>query len=197
MATRHQAGLRFSVSRRAKRPFEVAVVHQARGSRLLRNHDVARFKGRTGSFTWSGAGAPDGWYVVRFRMALKGGVSDVRRISLLRVNGRFVGRPPSHLKDTCGALNSFKLQRPVFGGAGARPLKISYELPRGVDRVTVVASARGRVVKRFKGTGADAGHEYRLVLAAAGIKRGTDVEVRITVVRAGSRQSSVLVSRRI
>jgi hypothetical protein len=94
-------------------------------------------------------------------------------------------------------LKSFKLQRPVFGGAGARGLKISYELPRGVDSVKVVASAHGRVLRRFKNAGADTGREYRLLLGAKQIKRGTDVQVRITVVRAGSRQSSVLVSRRI
>jgi hypothetical protein len=195
-ATGLGAGLRFSVSRRTKRPFVVAVVQQARGTKLVRNHSVAQFKGRTGSFTWSGAGAPDGWYVVRFRMPLTGG-SDVRRISLRRVHGRFAGRPPSYLRDPCGALRSFKLQRPVFGGAHGRSLKISYSLPRGVDSVKVVASARGRVLRRFKGTGADAGTDYQLVLPVAGIKRGTDVQVRVTVVRAGSRQSSVLVSRRI
>jgi hypothetical protein len=196
-ASGHRGGIRFTVSRRTKRPFEVAVVQQARGSKLVRNRNVALFKNRTRSFDWSGKGAPEGWYVVRFRMALKGGGSDVRRISMRRARGRFGRRPPSHLKDNCGALKSFKLQRPVFGGAGARGLKISYELPRGVDRVDVVASARGRVLRRFKGEGADAGREYRLLLAAKRIKRGTDVQVRITVVRAGSRQSAVLVSRRI
>jgi hypothetical protein len=190
-------GLKLIVSRRTKRPFEVAVVQQARGQKLVDNRDVARFRGRTHSFTWSGAGAADGWYVVRFRMPLANGTSDVRRISLRRVNGRFVHRPPSHLKDSCGALNSFKLQRPVFGGASGRGLKISYSLPRGVDSVSVVASANGKVLRRFKGTGADSGREYRLLLPASGIKRGTDVQVRITVVRAGTRTSSVLVSRRI
>jgi hypothetical protein len=190
-------GLKLIVSRRTKRPFEVAVVQQARGKKLVDNRDVARFLGRTHSFTWSGAGAADGWYVVRFRMPLANGTSDVRRISLRRVNGRFVHRPPSHLKDSCGALNSFKLQRPVFGGASGRGLKISYSLPRGVDSVSVVASANGKVLRRFKGTGADSGREYRLLLPASGIKRGTDVQVRITVVRAGTRTSSVLVSRRI
>jgi hypothetical protein len=185
------------VSRRAKRPFEVAVVQQARGHKLLKNRDVARFTGRTHSFTWSGRGAANGWYVVRFRMPLGNGKSDVRRVSLRRVHGRFVRRPASHLRDTCGPLNSFKLQRPVFGGAGSRPLKITYSLPRGVDRVSVVASARGKVLRRFKKTGADAGREYMLQLPATGIRRGTDVQVRITVVRAGTRTSSVLVSRRI
>ncbi|MEA2430676.1 MAG: hypothetical protein QOI19_1149 [Thermoleophilaceae bacterium] len=190
-------GIRFTVSRRTDRPFEVAVVQQAAGTKLVRNKTVALFKNRKGSFTWSGAGARDGWYVVRFRMTLQGGGSDVRRISMRRAGGHFGKRPPSHLKDSCGALKSFKLQRPVFGGVGARPLKISYELPRGVDSVKVEASARGRLLRRFKGTGSDAGQVYQLVLPASGIKRGTDVQVRITVVRAGSRQSSVLVSRRI
>lgn len=190
-------GLKFGVSRRTKRPFEVAVVQQARGRHLTRNRTVARFAARTRSFVWSGEGASDGWYVVRFRMPLKGGGSDVRRIALRRVHGKFVERPDSYLKDNCAALQSFKLQRPVFGGANDRPLKIQYKLPRGVDSVSVVASAHGKTLRRFKGTGADAGRFYTVELPAKGIKRGTDVSVRITVVRAGSRQSAVLVSRRI
>jgi hypothetical protein len=187
-------GLRFQVTRRSKRPFEVAVVQQARGSKLVSNRTVARFAGATGSLTWSGAGAEDGWYVVRFRMRLAGGASDVRRVSVRRVGGRFVNRPPSYLRNRCGALDSFKLQRPVFG---ARGLKISYRLPRGVDTVSVVASARGRVIRRFRGTGAGGGRTYRLLLPARHIRAGTDVQVRLTVVRAGSRQGSLLVSRRL
>jgi hypothetical protein len=190
-------GLRFNVSRRSKRPFEVAVVQQARGRHLTKNHTVARFTARTHSFTWSGAGASDGWYVVRFRMQLKGGGSDVRRVSMRRVHGAFVRRPASHLKDNCGALQSFKLQRPVFGGSGNRALKITYKLPRGVDSVSVVASARGKVLRRFKRESTEAGRFHALELPAGGIKRGTDVKVRITIVRAGSRQSVVLVSRRV
>ena len=190
-------GLEFVVARRQKRPFEVRVVQQARGRHLTRNRLVAFFSGKTKTFQWSGNGATDGWYVVRFRMPLKGGGSDVRRVALRRRNGKFVNRPASYLKDPCGALSSFKLQRPVFGGNRNRGLKITYRLPRGVDRVDVKASARGRVIKRFKNSGDDGKRTYRLLLPARGIRRGTDVRVRITVKRAGSRQSSVLVSRRI
>jgi hypothetical protein len=192
-----EQGLRFAVQRRTKRPFDVAVVQQARERRLTRNRTIAHFRARTHSFTWSGQGAADGWYVVRFRMALAGGGSDVRRIAVRRTHGRFVRRPASYLKDPCGALKSFKLQRPVFGGANKRGLKISYSLPRGVDSVKVVASAHGKARRTFKGTGADAGRMYQLVLPAKGIARGTDVSVRMTIVRAGSRESTVLVSRRI
>jgi hypothetical protein len=194
---RAEEGLRFAVTRRTKRPFEVNVVQQARGTRLTRNRVVARFKARTRSFTWSGEGATDGWYVVRFRMPLAGGGSDVRRIAVRRVGGRFVKRPASYLKDPCGALKSFKLQRPVFGGGKNVGLKISYSLPRGVDNVSIVASAKGRVLRRFKNAGAGAKKVYRLTLPAGKIGRGTDVRVRLTVVRAGSRTSTVLVSRRI
>src|SRR3954464_2236657 len=148
---RAENGLRFSISRRTKRPFEVAVVRQARGRHLTRNRTVARFTARTRSFVWSGEGASGGWYVVRFRMPLKGGGSDVRRVALRRVHGKFVRRPASYLKDNCGALKSFKLQRPVFGGANHRALKITYKLPRGVDSVRVVASAHGKLLRRFKG----------------------------------------------
>jgi hypothetical protein len=195
---RVENGLRFNVSRRTKRPFEVDVVQQARGKKLTRNRSVARFTARTTSFTWSGEGATDGWYVVRFEMPLPNGNIDVRRVAFRRSGGRFVKRPASYLTDPCGALKSFKLQRPVFGGKNDVGLKISYSLPRGVDSVSVVAStAKGRVVKRFKGTGAEAKRLYRLVLPTKGIGRGADVRVRLTVVRAGSRQSTVLVSRRI
>jgi hypothetical protein len=196
-ASPRQQALRFTVQRRTQRPFEVAVVRQARARTLTRNRTVARFRGRTQSFTWSGAGASDGWYVVRFRMPLADGGSDVRRIAVRRAHGRFAKRPDSYLKDPCGALKSFKLQRPVFGGANHRGLKISYSLPRGVDSVKVTASAHGKTLRTFKGTGADAGRMYQLELPAKGIARGTDVSVRITIVRAGSRQSTVLVSRRI
>jgi hypothetical protein len=185
------------VKRRTQKPFEVAVVQQARERSLTRNRTVAHFSSRTHSFTWSGTGATNGWYVVRFEMPLDNGGIDVRRIAVRRAHGRFVKRPPSYLTDPCGALKSFKLQRPVFGGANRRALKISYSLPRGVDSVKLVASAHGKTLKTFKGTGADAGHMYRLELPATGIARGTDVSVRITIVRAGSRQSTVLVSRRI
>jgi hypothetical protein len=172
-------------------------VQQARGRHLTRNRTVARFKARTRSFVWSGDGARDGWYVVRFRMRLDGQSTDVRRIAVRRTHGRFVRRPASYLADSCGALKSFKLQRPVFGGAKHTALKITYGLPRGVDSVSVVASARGKTIERFEGTGADAGQMYALSLPAKGIARGTDVHVRLTLVRAGSRQSVVLVSRRI
>jgi hypothetical protein len=190
-------GLKFAVSRRTHNPFDVEVVQQARGKRLVRNHAVKRFSGRTATFKWSGAGAKDGWYVVRFRMRLDGQASDVRRVSMRRVGGRFVKRPPSYLRNRCGALDAFKLQRPVFGGAKKRALKISYRLPRGVDSVKVTASAHGKVLRRFKGTGADAGRTYRLELPARGIRRGTDVRVRLTLVRAGTREGTTLVSRRL
>jgi hypothetical protein len=189
--------LEFVVSRREERPFEVSVVRQARGRHLTRNHVVQRFTGQTKTFRWGGHGATDGWYVVRFRMPLAGGGSDVRRVALRRRGGKFANRPASYLKDPCGPLSAFKLQRPVFGGNRGRGLKISYKLRRGVDRVRVVARARGRVVKRFAPSGTRGGRTFRLLLPARGIARGTDVRVRLTVTRAGSRQSTVLVSRRI
>jgi hypothetical protein len=190
-------GLEFWVARREQRPFEVTVVQQSRGQQLVSNRTVARFTGRTGTFTWSGAGASDGWYVVRYRMPLAGGGVDLRRMTMRRVNGHFTIRPSSNLRRRCGALDDFTLDRSVFGGAKGRALTISYRLPRGVDSVTVEASARGRVVRRFKGAGTNGGVTYRLLLPAGGIPAGSDVQVRLTLVRAGARQSYVLVSRRL
>jgi hypothetical protein len=190
-------GLSFTVDRREEQPFDVEVVRQATGKRLIRNHVVKRFRNRTGSFEWNGKGAPDGYYTVRFRMALASKGSDVRRIALRRSRGLFRSRPASYLRDTCGALSAFKVQRPVFGGAIKRPLNISYRLPTGVDSVEVVARARGKLLRRFTEAGTEAGRTYRLSLPTRGIKRGTDVRIRITVQRAGSKQVSTLVSRRL
>jgi LVIVD repeat-containing protein len=185
--------LEFAVTRRLKRPFEVRVVQQARARRVTRNRLVAHFKKRHGSFKWDGAGATDGYYLVRFAMRLPGGGLDVRRFALRRSRGLFRNLPASYLKTSCGPLRSFKLQRPVFGRSG---LKITYSLGTGVDRVSVIALRGKRVLRRFNGAGAQPGKAYRLKLPARGLRRGARVRVRVTVVRAGTRQTSTLVSKR-
>jgi len=131
---------------------------------------------------------------VRFAMRLPGGGLDVRRFALRRSRGLFRNLPASYLKTSCGPLRDFKLQRPVFGGHG---LKINYSLGTGVDKVTVQALRGKRVVRRFKGAGTEPGKPYRLTLPARGLRRGAKVRVRLTVVRAGTRQTSTLVSKRL
>ena len=57
----------------------------------------------------------DGVFFVRYRTRF-GKLVDTRRTVLRRSKGRFAKRPPFHRRSTCGTLESFKLQRAVFGG---------------------------------------------------------------------------------
>ncbi|MEP6954845.1 MAG: hypothetical protein ABI950_12370 [Solirubrobacteraceae bacterium] len=130
-------------------------------------------------------------------MDLGGGVKDVRRVTLRHRKGAFRSRAPFYLRDTCGALESFKLQRPVFGGRGDRPLGIAYRLTSGADVVVVEALRGKKVVRRFRSTGADAGRTYRLNLSATRFPTGTDIRVRIVVRRANATSVSALTARRL
>jgi hypothetical protein len=60
-----------------------------------------------------------------------------------------------------------------------------------------VSALRGkRVIRHFKRAGAQPNKVYRMKLPARGLRRGAKVRVRVTVVRAGTRQTSTLVSKR-
>lgn len=115
-------------------------------------------------------------------------------MTLRRSKGRFANAPAFYARDTCGALRSYKLTRPVFGRDG---LGIAYRLTRGADAVSIVALRGNRVVKRFTGLGTAGGRTYRVKLPAGGIARGAGVRIRIEVVRANARVTSTLSSRRL
>ncbi len=193
------AGLTFSAARRQARSYDVEVFRQSSGRRITGERRVARFTKRSKTFTWSGTGRRlgSGYYFVRFTMDLGGGRKDVRRVTLKRSRGRFRVARAFYLRDTCGALESFKLSRPVFGGPGDRPLSIAYRVTSGADSVRVEALRGKKVIRRFKAKGAQARQTYRLRLPAKGIARGTDVRIRITVQRANARTTSTLTSRRL
>jgi hypothetical protein len=195
-------GLSFTVERRQAKPFSVDVFRQSAGRSVTGERRVAHFEGKTGSFSWNGRDRRghrlgDGVYFARFTMLLDGGLHDVRRVTLSHRGGAFTGRAPFYLRDTCGALESFKLSRPVFGGRSGNGLGIAYRLTSGADSVTVEALRGRRVIRRFAATGAQAGRTYRLRLGLKGIPRGSDVRIRVRVVRANATTVSALTSRRL
>lgn len=200
-----RGGLRFVVSRRRANPFAVDVFQFSRGRRIIPTKLVARFRGRTGSFTWSGTGLgprrlADGDYLARFVMGLRSPnrFRDVRFITLRRSHGRFTKRPAYYADANCSTLRLFGLQRPVFGGAGKqRSLGISYRLSTGVDSVSIVAVRGARVIKRFSTPGRSPAITYRALLSPRGIPSGSDVQIRLVIKRAGATQTSTLVARRL
>jgi hypothetical protein len=149
---------------------------------------VARFSNGTGSFTWNGKGATDGYYVVRYQMG-----SERREMALRRSHGRFTKLADFSRRASCDLVSSYELSRPVFGGA--RALGISYSLAKPA-RVTVTVLRGSRVVKRFATRSAAANRTYRLRLPARRLERG-NYKVRL-VARAGAETvTSTLASRRL
>jgi hypothetical protein len=197
-------GLRLAIDRRSRLPVRVDVFAVSAGTRVLEERLVARFPGRTGSFTWTGRSTlrdrravPAATYLVRFTMLRDGRPVDVRRVVVRRgADGRFVRRPDSHRRDGCGLIGRFKLQRPVFGGPAQIPLRASYRTTQ--DAKVTVTVLRGRtVVARFGTADVKAGRTVRMSLAAKG-RRRADYTVRVVAVPAtGRRATATLVARRL
>ena len=192
-------GLRLDFQRRVLQPVTVDVFQQSSRRRVLGERRVARFTGLTQGRTWNGRDQrgrrlSDGYYFVRYRMALPGQASDFRRVTLVRRRGRFSVRPDFYRSDRCDVLRSYKLSRPVFGGSNRKPLGIAYRLTRDA-RVTVTVLRGSRTVRRFAAATRQSGRTYRLSLPAR-LRRG-EYRVRIVVERTGERTISTLVSRRL
>ena len=100
----------------------VDVFQHSAGRRVLGERRVAHFPGRRRGVRWRGRGASDGLFSARFVMRLPGGLRDVRRVALVRRDGRFARRPAFYRRASCGLLSSFKLERPAFGGRRNRSL---------------------------------------------------------------------------
>ena len=194
-------GVVLGFRRQAARPVTVDVFQQSRGRRVVGERLVARFTGRSRAVRWNGranrAGrrVTDGYYFARFRMRTATG-TETRRITLQRSDGRFARRPGFYRRATCDLLPSYKLERPVFGGTTARPLRIAYRVARRA-RVSVTVLRGKRVVKRFAARTAPAARTQRLRLPAAG--PGTRRLQRAAVRARGQseRVRSTLVSRRL
>ncbi|HEX6945353.1 MAG TPA: hypothetical protein VF196_04105, partial [Casimicrobiaceae bacterium] len=194
--------LRFE--RRARLPVRVDVFRVSNGRRILRERLIARFAGHTRSFTWdgrptrpgAGRSAGAGTYFVRFRMVRGGRAYDTRRVVLTRdARGRWRPRPEHYRRASCNLLRSFKLERPVFGGAQGMPLAGAYRVSARA-RVTVTISRGGKVVKRFATAERPANRTIRFSLPARGLPRG-DYTVRLLAQSGEDQVSAVLTSRRL
>ena len=169
--------VRLSFARRVARPVTVDVFQQSVGRRVTGERLVARFTRRTRGITWNGRAnrrgrrVRDGYLFARFTMALPGGGADTRRVALRRRGGRFALLPRFHRPDRCGRVQSFKLERPVFGGRTSRALGITFRLGSGA-RVGVTVLRGTRVVRRYATKARGAGL-HRLRLAPEGLPRGT------------------------
>ena len=141
-------------------------------------------------------GARDGQFFARLRIAAPGGITDVRRVALSRRNGRFSTRPAFYRRASCGAVSSFKLERPVFGGRTNRALDASYRLG-AQGRLTLELLRGSRVIRRLAPVRTQlADRTYRVRVASEKLRRG-DHRVRLTVVANGRRTVALLTAKRL
>ncbi len=194
-------GVRFAFARNVKDTATVSVFQQSAGRTVTGERLVARFTKKGTSFSWSGKPnrgsrkLADGFYFVRYEVGA-GSSRDVRRIVLERRKGKFVRRADFYRRASCDALPSFKLERPVFGGAKSTALKASFTL-RNAARVTVTVLKGKKVVKTFGPITRPSKKTQRVSLPAKGLARGT-YTVRISVpVTVGPPVTSTLTARRL
>jgi hypothetical protein len=189
-------GLALTFTRRTRNPVKVDVVRTTTGRRVSGERRVARFDRRSRSFRWNGRGARvrNGYYVVRFATRAANGKTDFRRVALRRVKGRFRSLPPFFRGRQCTLVQTFKLERPVFGGTKRRALRIAFRLNR-LARVRVTVSRKGKVVKRFNRR-VNAARTYRLRMSAKGRRRGT-YRVTLRAQRPRTTSTSTLFSRKL
>jgi len=193
--------LSLAFDRAVNAPVTVDVFQQSVGRRVVGERLVARFTGRSSSVAWdgranrSGRRVTDGYYFVRFRIVQPGGQTDVRRITLRRVRGRFTARPDFYRRAACDLLRSFKLERPVFGGRTSRALNVSYRLTDGAD-VTVTVSRGAERIRTFTENGRVANRTYRLRLGSGALRTG-DYTVTLVARRGTTTVRSTLTARRL
>jgi hypothetical protein len=178
--TPRRPGLRFTVSRRVKRPFTADVFRTSRGRRVI-SRRVAHFK-RTHSFTWKGRGAGAGYYVAR--LTLNG---DTRRVALVRRRGRFHRRPAIATAAGCTLIRSAKLSGPAWGGSNRRRLGVSVRLVRK-GAVTITIRRGKKVVRRSTARSVS--------LRPRDLRRG-DYRVTIVARAASLSRRAVLTSRKL
>jgi hypothetical protein len=186
-------------ARRSTAPVQVDVFRQSTGRRVLGNRLVARFR-RTRPFTWSGRAlrgkrVGDGFYFARLRIRTPGGRISERRIALQRRNGRFRVRPGFDRPPTCSLVQTFKLERSVFGGSRNRALSVSFRL-RQDAKVGVDLLRNGRVVRRLASATRRGNLTHRLRVPSERLRRG-DYRLRITAVAGTERETVRLTARRL
>ena len=186
-------GNRIAVLRRQNRPFSVEVHRQSKGRRVVARR-IARLKVDRSVVHLPKRAAP-GFYFARIVMVLPG-ADDVRRVALRRQGGRWAVRPNHSMRGSCGIVNSFKLERTVFGGVNRVPLRIAYRLPSGVDSVSIQIKRGTKVLRTLKGSTLP-GQGHRYAVSPSIVPPGTDVRVRIIVKRSAARFTRSLVSHRL
>jgi hypothetical protein len=139
-------GLRFAFS--SQSAASVDLFQQSAGRRIVGERRVKAFGSRKAGFRWKGnRKLRDGVYFARLRAKAPDGRTDTRRIALRLVRGRFRAAADFDVKRTCGLVESFKLERPVFGGSGRKaPLRGSFRLGDSAN-VKIVVRRGTRVVQ--------------------------------------------------
>jgi hypothetical protein len=150
---------------------------------LLRGKRRVRTFTRRAGFTFRGR-LRNGYYVARFRVRAPDGTTDVRRVAVRRVRGRFRRVPAFEAHRGCGLVESFALAQPVF----RRSLRMTFRLGESAN-VSVEVRRGRRVVKRFPARMYAAGRTHRLRVAA---RRGAH---RVTLKAERPGRSSTLTLR--
>jgi photosystem II stability/assembly factor-like uncharacterized protein len=194
-------GVRLAFTRAGTPRVDVDVFQHSAGNRIYGERLVARFRSRPRSFTWNGRAnrrgrtARDGYYSVRVASKLANRKTDTRRYTFERRGGRFIARPSFYRRQSCGTLNSFKLERPVFGGGTNRALYVKALLSKRAQ-VRIEFRRGSRVIARTKTVTRRAGVSFRERFDAEKRPRGSYTVV-IYVTQGNERLIARLSARRL
>jgi hypothetical protein len=154
-------GLSLSFTRRGAGAVTVDLL-RANGRR------VKRLGRSSKGFRWGGRGVRDGRYVVRFTTRV-GRRSEVRRLAVRRVRGRFRSAPAIERLRPCDLLELTSLSAPEFRSRG---LTVSFRLTESA-RIRIEARRGRRVARRVKERMYRAGVTHRVRLSGRGLRRGS------------------------
>jgi hypothetical protein len=194
-ATATRRGLRVRAVSRRGASVRVDLYRYAIGNRVTARKRVASFSNPRQTLAIGARGLPDGWYAVQASARVAGAPALVRSDTFHRSHGRFLRRADFYGEARCGALSSFHLSSPVFGGSGGRSLSATYSVGRA-GKVSVFLSRGRKVVRRFPTVSAKAGRTYRLRLSSQGLPAGV-YTVRVKLSWPGGGDTRTLVSRRL
>jgi hypothetical protein len=133
---------------------------------------------------------------VKIKTARPSGGSDVRQFAVRRKGGRFRIRPPFVRNDSCGLVAKYRLNRPVFGGAQKRKLKVRFRLNEDAGVKLTVARRNGEVVRSTEREPVAAGRAVVIKLRAREARRG-DHLVTLSAERPGRSASITLAARKL
>lgn len=197
-------GLRITYRRRVAGRVQVDVFQSAAGRRVVGERLVFRSSSTSATrVRWGGErqrrrarASSGGVFFARIGITAASGRRDIRRIALVRRDGRFRTRPTFQRRGSCrGTLQNFKLERPAFGGTANRALDVSFRLA-GDGRVTVDLLRGSQQVRRLSSADRKSGTLHRVRLSSEGLRRAVyRVRVRATV--GGRTTTSTLTTQRV